>query len=228
MNTLIKVIVTIIISIFLCSCEFNLTGVDGNGNVVKDDRVITAPFNAIEVSHGLDVEISIGQNQKILVIADENIAELISTEVSDNTLYIKADKIIGSTKSKKIEVSVTALEKLQVSSGSHVETQGTVSADELTVQASSGSNVSIAVDVQSLQLNSSSGADLKVQGKTVDLNLKSSSGGSIDSRNLSAQNIQAKASSGGNAVVSKADNITVDESSGGHVQTVNTKFGSKD
>lgn len=227
MNTLIKIIVTIVISLFLCSCEFNFTGVDGNGNVVNDDRVINQPFNSVEVSHGIDVELSMDQNPKVLVIADENLVDLITTEVKNNTLHITAEKIIGNAKSKKVQVGVKSLTGLKASTGSNLWSEGTLLAGDLAVHASSGGEISITVDAKSLQLSASSGADLQVEGKTVDLTAKASSGAHVDSGDLQAQNIQAKASSGGNVVVVKADNITIDEGSGGHVQTTNTDFGSK-
>lgn len=227
MNTLIKVIVTLVISLFLCSCEFNIIGIDGNGNVVNDERVIDQSFNSIEVSRGIDVELSMDQNPKVLVIADENLIDIITTEVKNNTLYITAKQNIGNSKSKKVMVGIESLSSLTTSSGSNLWSEGTLLASDLGVNASSGSEVSISVEVQSLQLSSSSGADLEVEGKTVDLIVKSSSGGSLDSGNLQAKNIQAKASSGGNIVVVNSDNITIDESSGGHVRTTNTNFGSK-
>lgn len=227
MNTLIKVIVTLVISLFLCSCEFNIIGIDGNGNVVNDERVIDQSFNSIEVSRGIDVELSMDQNPKVLVIADENLIDIITTEVKNNTLYITAKQNIGDSESKKVMVSIESLSNLTASSGSNLWSQGTLLASDLGVNASSGSEVSISVEVQSLQLSCSSGADLEVEGKTVDLIVKSSSGGSLNSGNLQAKNIQAKASSGGNVVVVNSDNITIDESSGGHVRTTNTNFGSK-
>lgn len=227
MNTLIKVIVTLVISLFLCSCEFNIIGIDGNGNVVNDERVIDQSFNSIEVSRGIDVELSMDQNPKVLVIADENLIDIITTEVKNNTLYITAKQNIGDSESKKVMVSIESLSNLTASSGSNLWSQGTLLASDLGVNASSGSEVSISVEVQSLQLSCSSGADLEVEGKTVDLIVKSSSGGSLNSGNLQAKNIQAKASSGGNIVVVNSDNITIDESSGGHVRTTNTNFGSK-
>lgn len=227
MNTLIKVIVTLVISLFLCSCEFNIIGIDGNGNVVNDERVIDQSFNSIEVSRGIDVELSMDQNPKVLVIADENLIDIITTEVKNNTLYITAKQNIGDSESKKVMVSIESLSNLTASSGSNLWSQGTLLASDLGVNASSGSEVSISVEVQSLQLSCSSGADLEVEGKTVDLIVKSSSGGSLNSGNLQAKNIQAKASSGGNIVVVNSDNITIDESSGGHVRTTNTNFGTK-
>jgi len=221
MNTLIKVIVTIVISLFLCSCEFNFAVINGNGNVVNDERVIEHSFNSIEVSRGIDVELSMDQNPKVLVIADKNLIDVIITEVKNNTLYIKADQNIGKAESKKVVVGISSLSSLKTSSGANLWSQGTLTAENLSVHGSSGSEISVTVDVQSLQLSASSGADLELEGKTVNLSADASSGAHIDSEGLQAQKTEAKASSGGNVEVLKIDNLTIDESSGGHVKTSN-------
>lgn len=219
MNALIKVIVTLVISLFLCSCEFSIAGVDGNGNVVNQPRVISSDFNSIEVSRAIDVELKMDQNPKVLVIADENLMDLITTEVKNNTLYITAKKNIGRAKSKKVEVGIKSPVGLKASSGSSLWSKGTLTASKLKVQASSGSEISLTVDTQSLQLSANSGANLKAEGKTADLTAKASSGASIHAAELQAHTIDAKASSGGNVVVVNAENIAIDESSGGNVSS---------
>ncbi|WP_417360369.1 head GIN domain-containing protein [Galbibacter sp.] len=225
MNALIKVIVTIVISLFLCSCDFNFAVVNGNGNVVNDERVIDQPFNAIEVSRGIDVELSMDQNPKVLVVADENLIDIITTEVKNNTLHITAEQNIGNNKSKKVRVGIESLSRLKTSSGAQLWSADTLVADALEVDASSGSEMSITVNVQSLQLSASSGADLKAEGKTVNLTAKSSSGAHVDSGKLQSQITLAEASSGGDVKVFKADKITTDESSGGHVSIEQNTIG---
>src|SRR5690606_3052705 len=106
MNTLIKLIVTIVISLFLCSCEFNFAVIDGNGNVVNDQRTLDQPFNATEASTGIEVELMMDQNEKVVVIADENLLDIITTEIKDNTLHISATQNMGHATSKKILVGV--------------------------------------------------------------------------------------------------------------------------
>src|SRR5690606_35563648 len=131
MNTLIKVIVTLVISLFLCSCEFNIIGIDGNGNVVNDERVIDQSFNSIEVSRGIDVELSMDQNPKVLVISDENLIDIITTEVKNNTLYIIAKQNIGNSESKKVIVGIENITRLSTSSGAELWSKGTLTAENL-------------------------------------------------------------------------------------------------
>ena len=219
MNTLIKVIVSIVISLFLCSCEFNFAVINGDGNVVTQERVVTQPFNAIEASTGLEVELTMDQNEKVMVVADKNLLEIITTEVKNNTLHITTKQNIGRSKSKKILVGVKNISSIQARAGVALRSEGALIVDDLEITSSSGSNTSLIVDAKSLQLNASSGANLRVEGNTNYLKVKASSGAHINANDLIAKNTQAKASSGANIQVVKTNHISIEESSGGHVST---------
>ena len=114
MTTLIKILVTSLLSLSLFSCNFdmNFTGVKGNGNIQLENRTINQSFNAIKASQGLEVYITQGNEESIVIEADENLLELIKTEVKDNELRIYAEKNIGYAASKKIMVTFKDVSKI--------------------------------------------------------------------------------------------------------------------
>ncbi len=74
MNTLIRIIVTSIISLLMLSCNFSMNlgeGVDGNGDVVTVERNISTDFDQIKVSQGLDLYITQSNDVSLTVEADE-------------------------------------------------------------------------------------------------------------------------------------------------------------
>ena len=89
MSTLIRIIITSIISLLMLSCNFSMNlgdGVDGNRNVVSADRSISSDFSTIKVSQGLDLYITQSNDVSLSVEADENLHELIMTEVENDIL----------------------------------------------------------------------------------------------------------------------------------------------
>ncbi|MCB0465935.1 MAG: DUF2807 domain-containing protein, partial [Aequorivita sp.] len=61
-------------SLILSSCHFNIsTGENGNGKVVTEERNVTEDFNEVRGSAGLDVYLTQGDENKIVVEADENL-----------------------------------------------------------------------------------------------------------------------------------------------------------
>lgn len=85
MSTLIKIIVTSILSLSLFSCNFNM-GVKGNGNVITKERMVADSFDHIEVCRGLDVYLTQNQTESLSVQADENLQDLIIRNVEGTTL----------------------------------------------------------------------------------------------------------------------------------------------
>ena len=91
MNTLVRVVVTSILSILMLSCNFSMgfgEGVDGNRTVVTKERTISSDFESIKVSQGLDLYITQSNNVALDVEADENLHDLIITEVENGVLSI--------------------------------------------------------------------------------------------------------------------------------------------
>ena len=116
MTTITKIIVGLVLSILLMSCQFNSSfgfGVKGNGNVETIERNISNDFNQIKVSRGLDVYITQGDAVNLKVQADENLQDIIITKVENNVLRIYADANINYAASKKVMVTLKILKKLQ-------------------------------------------------------------------------------------------------------------------
>ncbi|GGK20527.1 lipoprotein [Yeosuana aromativorans] len=219
MTTLTKIIATTLLSFLLFSCnfDFNITGVQGNGNVQSENRTLNEPFNAIKASHGLDVYLTQGDEESIVIEADENLHQLIKTEVKDNTLHIYAEKNIGHASSKKIMVSFKDISAISSSSGSDVVSTNTISSDRLELNTSSGSDMILKVNTTELDCNSSSGSDLKLSGTTQKLIADASSGSDIKAGELKAESSQVKASSGADITVNTVKELTASASSGGDI-----------
>jgi hypothetical protein len=99
MTTLTKVIIGVVLSILLSSCSF-ISGVNGNGNVTNETITLQSNFNKIDAGHGLNVILTKGNSQNVVVEADENLQEIISIYVEEKTLIIKTDANIGSSERK--------------------------------------------------------------------------------------------------------------------------------
>jgi hypothetical protein len=220
MTTLIKILVTSLLSLSLFSCNFdmNFTGVKGNGNIQLENRTLNQSFNAIKASQGLEVYITQGNEESIVIEADENLLELIKTEVKDNELRIYAEKNIGYAASKKIMVTFKEVSKITSTSGSDVISTNTITADYLELKSSSGSDMKLTVNTSTLHCDSSSGSDLKLSGNTEKLVADASSGSDIKASELMAVSSQVKATSGADITVNTAKELTADANSGGDIK----------
>ena len=222
MMTLIKFISLAIVTLALNACQFNSypfnKGVRGNGVVVTEQRTPTESFNSIQVSTGIDLFLTQSETPSISVQSDENIQELIITEVENGTLKIYLDKNTHHVSAKKVMVHLKTIESINSSSGSYVYSTNTLKIPSLDLKSSSGSEMKLTVETEKLSSRSSSGAVMKLEGNTKDFVGNSSSGSQINASKLMADFCEADASSGANLSVHCLETFNANASSGGHIK----------
>ena len=216
----IKIILALVFVTTLTSCQFdmNIGHVNGNGNVVTEEREVNQDFDQVRGSRGLDVYLTEGNENKIVVEADENLLDLIETEISNGKLTITSSKNIGRAKSKKVHVTYVKLNKIEASSGADIIGNSVIKSETLVLDSSSGADIEVEVFTKELYAETSSGADIEVSGKATSLNARASSGSDLDAKKLEVINCKAKASSGADITVNVQGNLDAKASSGGDVK----------
>lgn len=180
-------------------------------------------FNAIKVSAGIDLYLTMGETEKVKIVADDDIIDDLKTEVKDGTLhiYMKQNNWFNwnsGNKTRKAYVTVKQLEMIKASSGADVRSENTLKGDRLKVQASSGSDVEIDVFYKNLSVDTSSGSDAKLSGKVKNFEAEASSGSGIKAQDLESKICKARASSGSDISITVTDEIYAKASSGGDIK----------
>lgn len=182
-------------------------------------------FNAIKVSAGIDLFVSMGNEETVKVVAGEDIIDDVITEVKGGTLHIYMKKRNwfnifnwGAAKPREVFVTATTLERLDASSGSDVKSENTLKGDRLEANASSGSNMNIDLVYKEVSFDSSSGADVKITGKAKTFNASASSGSDINARGFETAVCHARVSSGADISVYVTGEIYAKASSGGDIR----------
>lgn len=200
-----------------CQFDINLGQVNGNGNVVTEERPVSESFTAVRGSAGLDVFLEQGDEAKIVVEADENLLDIIETEIVEGKLKIGTKENIGRSKAKKVYVTYTSLNTIEASSGADVIANSVVKSENLTLDCSSGSDLEVDVFAKYVIAETSSGADLKVSGKATNLDASASSGSDLNAKDLLVINCTADVSSGADITVNVKEKLISETSSGGDV-----------
>lgn len=200
---------------FLSSCIIG-PWKSGNGHVVEQNRKVSS-FDAIKVSRGMNVYISQGNETKVVVKADENLLDDIRTEVENHTLKVTTKTNIRRATSKKVFVTVPEISAVTASAGSNVYSETVLHLPQLDVTSSAGSNIKLEVDTGNLNASASAGSNLKFEGKTKSFTGEASSGANIKAEKLTTADCDATASSGANVYITVNENLEAKASSGGNV-----------
>lgn len=218
MTSLIKIIVTSILSLFLFSCNLNFTNqLDGKGEVTTVEHELKS-FNQVDVSNSWNVILIKSNAPKLVVTANENLHEVLEFAVKNNLLTITSKQNIGSADAKKIKVFYTGtLQKVAAHSGSSITSDEFFEQEDIKIDASSGSEISVHIETKIAEANASSGAEIKLTGATQQFTSKASSGSEIDAKTLKSQTATADASSGAEITLAVSKKFTGEASSGGEV-----------
>ncbi len=217
MTTLVKILVTLSLSLLCCSCNIAFNGVKGQGEVVKKERTINQDFDAIKASKGLDVILVNDQSKKIVVEANKNLHEIIEVYVKENTLYVTSDQNIYSADEKNVFVSYDKLKKLNVNSGASITSSQTLIQKDIELNATSGADIKLELKAENVTTSVNSGAMMDLTGKVNMHKASASSGANIRAKDLLSLVSEAKASSGASIRIHAKNEFTGKATSGANV-----------
>jgi len=106
MKTLTKFVAVLFILVTTTSCFIEgMTGIKGNGNIVSEDRNLNSEFDVIKVQQGINLFLTQSNTTKLSVEADENILDLLITEVKNNELKVYFEKNVYRAKARNVYLS---------------------------------------------------------------------------------------------------------------------------
>lgn len=217
MKTLSKLTAILVVLLTTTSCFVDgFTGIKGNGDIRTEDRSINTNFSAIKVQQGINVYLTQGTNISLTVEADDNIIDLLITEVRNDELKIYFEKNVNRA-TRNVYLTAGDIEQIATSSGASVKSENTIQGTSLDLSSSSGSSIKLRVSAEEVKGETSSGANMDLYGTTEYLSLKASSGSRIDAEDLKSRNASARASSGANIDLHVEETLTAKASSGGDI-----------
>ena len=219
-----KIIVTTIVAILASSCNFSvdLDGfgktIKGSGNVISEKRGLSAPFKSIEVEKALDVVLEQSPICSIVVEADDNVVKEITTKIESGVLKISCSS--GSfinVQTKRILVKMPNIESLSTSSSASIKSTNTLKGTNIILHSSSAGEFNLDLEFDNINTNASSGSKIELKGKSLKADFSVSSGSSVNTKNLFANDILAKATSGAELNVHPILSLNANASSGANI-----------
>jgi hypothetical protein len=214
-----KIVSMLMLAIIPVSCIYTGWdhGITGNGNVVEEVRDLSG-FTGVHVSSGIDVYLSQGDDFEVRVEADENLMDVIETEVRGRMLVVGTDHYgIRRARSKKVHVTLPELTDLKISSAGDCTGQTPFICEDLDLEVSSAGDLNLEVEADRIDLDISSSGDARLSGKAGTFDVSLSSAGDLHAFDLVCGKVDVKVSSAGDARVNATDEISMTASSAGNI-----------
>lgn len=187
--------------ILLCCCLLTGLSVFSQKTIYDANAILrdAKAYEAIEVSDGIDLYLSYGDEAIAVSASEDKYRDKIKTVVENGILKISYDDkgLSWNTKRNlKAYVSFKKLSAIAASGGSDIMVEGSVKVPELTIDISGGCDFKGTVDVNKLFVDQSGGSDINISGKAKSVSLSASGGSDFSGYNLVAETCSAEASGG--------------------------------
>ena len=180
-------------------------------------------FHAIEVSGGIDLYLSQGDETVAVSASKDEYRDKIVTEVKNGVLKIwfdhKNNKMDFDWKNRKLKayVSFKNLDGLQASGGSDISVEGSIKTPKLDMGISGGSDFKGKVESDEVKINASGGSDVHISGKTGRLTIDASGGSDFSGYDFAADICNVDASGGSDVHVTVNKELSANASGGSDV-----------
>jgi len=164
-------------------------------------------YHGIEVSGGIDLYLSQGEELVAVSASDTKYRDHIITEVKNGILKIWYENNSHLTfnwgnRKMKAYVSFKNLDKLNGRGGSDIMVEGTIRVNTLALGVSGGSDFEGKVEINDLNVVASGGSDLKISGSVKKLDIEASGGSDFKGYELAADICNLLASGGSDVYIS--------------------------
>jgi len=209
-----RIFLGLVIALTLNSC---IDVLDGNGEVVKEKRTISS-FNKIDISGAYEVLINQGNDERLTIEADENLLEIIETEVRNNTLYISSKQAIGNAEALKLYITAVNLEDIDVSGAVKLSNKGTFEAKKLAIEVSGAGVIDVDVAVENLLIDMSGASETNLKGSSDNFEISISGAGELTAKKFRTENTTIDISGAGSATVFANKTLNVSVSGAGSIE----------
>lgn len=181
-----KVILSLLLVMFFL-CGWAQAGIGWFGNAehgsgdLETVELDLESFTAIKSSTGLDINITFGDEQKVLLTIDDNLVDRIRTRVRGDVLKIDSRGSFRTSRRCQLDITLPKLESVRISGSSDV-----------IIEDFEGEFLDLAI---------SGSGDITVDGHTEELEIRISGSGDINTRELTAREVTVSISGSGDVRV---------------------------
>lgn len=175
-------------------------GVKGSGDMVTESREV-GEFDRIETSGSWDVEVVVGDQRSLKLTFDDNIIELIRTEVDDGTLEIYCEESFSTRRNCKVEIMTPSLTEIS-SRGSGDISVERIEADRFDFDLSGSGDFDLNGHCREMMIHLAGSGDGTLSGEADVVDIRVSGSGDIDAVELKAKEAFVRVSGSGDVDVS--------------------------
>lgn len=204
------------IPILITGCDNSLFGIKGSGEILKQDLTI-AEFNKIDLAIDAEIEIIKDENRKVEIVAQQNIFELIKTEIVSDKWIIDFTKEVSDYKQITIYIYTPKIEGIEISGSGDIYSSDTFSNENTEFSISGSGDIDFLVDSENTQISIPGSGSINLVGGTINQDISISGSGDVNCFKFFSDKSEVNISGSGKTEIYVRNNLFVTISGSGNV-----------
>jgi hypothetical protein len=196
------------------SCNICIEGTGPEKEVTVDLEA----FTELEVDVNADVLVRMGETPSLTISAQENLLDIITTEVTSQRLTIEADPCVSSAYPIKIDVVTNALNSVHINGSADVTILDEIYADEVDIKINGSGNVTADVFTNDLSIKINGSGDVMLSGAAESAGIGINGSGDVKAMDLQAYEANVKVNGSGNTRINVLNSLRVNVKGSGDVK----------
>ncbi|MEO8146621.1 MAG: head GIN domain-containing protein [Bacteroidia bacterium] len=214
-----KVITTLCIIAFISFTAFAPAQdhIKGNGKVTSETRAVNG-FNKVSLAGSIDLIVDQTGKEGLVVETDENLQNVIITEVENGTLkiHVKHDVSVSPTK-MIVHLSCANLNAINSGGSGDVSFKSKLTGDDLKISNGGSGDYKLDVAVKHLDINSGGSGDFVIKGNADTFDFSGAGSGDVNAKDLTSANAKIVTAGSGDVKLRKGTNAKVSSVGSGDV-----------
>lgn len=189
----------------------------GSGKVVKESRHVNS-FKAIDISGSFKIFLSQGDNESLMIEADDNLMKYIKSHVSGGTLYLETTGYNLKSTTLKAYITIKELNNIEASGAVKITGEAPLDIDDLSIGVSGAANLNMELYGDKLELKVSGAGKGSMKGNIDKAIIKLSGASKLLAEELIVNNMDIEISGAGSAKVNVINELDASISGAGNIR----------
>ncbi len=190
----------------------------GSGRSSTEDRSVPS-FTGIDLQGSGTVLLTVGSPRSISVSADDNLLELVRTDVVGETLKLgfKPGTRVRTVAPLVFRVTAPDIQELAISGSGDIKGQSVIRADRLSLTVGGSGNIKAAIAVEEISASIHGSGDIDIKGSADTQEVRINGSGNYDAIDLASANAKIRVNGSGDATVAVRREMDVNIAGSGNV-----------
>lgn len=203
------IILATTVALFTVSCGWTTRVVKGSGKTITERRSVS-DFKKVNLQGVGNIFITQGNDESLIIEADDNLVPLIETDVLDGVLNIRFEKrfIIKPTSPLKFNLTVRDLEGIIISGAGNVYSDE-IKTEEMEFKIDGTGDIDLNISAETIEVLSSGAGNIILEGSVINQEITLDGVGKYDGANLESKCCEVNVSGIGSATVNVSEKLDI-------------------